>query len=125
MAVRNPMEMHPAFEKAFNSGNLQELVALYEKDAILVAEPGRTVAGPGPIGEAYKGYLAAHPTMSLKTEAAFEGDGYALLHGRWELNGTGPDGAPFQMKGRSCEVLRRQPDGTWLFVIDNPFSPAG
>jgi len=24
------------------------------------------------------------------------------------------------MSGRSAEVVRRQADGTWLFVIDNP-----
>ena len=123
MPVRNPMEIHAVFEKAFNAGDLPGLVALYEKDAIFAPEPGRTVAGHSAIGAALAGSLAARPTLSLKTEGAFEGDGYALLHGRWELNGTGPDGAPFQTKGRSCEVLRRQPDGAWLYIIDNPFTP--
>jgi ketosteroid isomerase-like protein len=31
------------------------------------------------------------------------------------------DGAPMQMEARSADVLRRQPDGTWRFVIDNPW----
>ena len=25
--------------------------------------------------------------------------------------------------GLSSEVVRRQPDGTWLFVLDNPYTP--
>ena len=40
---------------------------------------------------------------------------------KWVLEGTGPDGKPIKMEGQSAEVARRQPDGTWLFVIDNPF----
>ena len=123
MPVRNPMEIHAAFEKAFNSGDLDAIVALYEKNAVLMAEASRTVTGPDAIRDAYAGYLAMRPTMSLETVTAFESDGLALLHGRWSLRGTGPDGAEIQMTGRSSEVLRRQPDGTWLFIIDNPFTP--
>jgi ketosteroid isomerase-like protein len=31
-----------------------------------------------------------------------------------------PDGASISMGGTTAEVLRRQPDGRWLYVIDNP-----
>ena len=123
MPVRNPMEIHAAFEKAFNSGDLDGLVALYEKNAVFVAEASRTVTGHGAIREAYEGYLAMGPKMALQTVAAFESDGLALLHGRWSLKGTGPDGSEIRMTGRNSEVVRRQPDGTWLFIIDNPFTP--
>jgi ketosteroid isomerase-like protein len=40
---------------------------------------------------------------------------------RWQLTATGPDGSPISMTGHSAEVARRQPDGSWRFVIDNPF----
>jgi hypothetical protein len=26
-----------------------------------------------------------------------------------------------EMAGRTADVVRRQPDGTWLFVIDDPY----
>ena len=123
MSVRNPRDIHAAFEKAFSSGDLDGLVALYEKDAMLVAEPGKPLTGHAAIRAAYQGYLAARPRMTLETVAAFESNGLALLHGRWSLNGTGPDGAAIQVSGRNTEVVRRQPDGSWLFIIDNPFTP--
>jgi ketosteroid isomerase-like protein len=44
----------------------------------------------------------------------------ALLRSKWSLAGTGPDGKPVAMSGNGTEVVRRQADGTWLFVIDNP-----
>jgi hypothetical protein len=27
-----------------------------------------------------------------------------------------------QLSGKAIEVCRRQPDGTWLFVIDDPYA---
>ena len=38
-----------------------------------------------------------------------------------QLSLTGPDGKPATMSGKSVEVVRRQPDGRWLFAIDFPF----
>lgn len=45
--------------------------------------------------------------------AAVAGD-LALVHTRWSLEATAPDGA----------ALRRQPDGRWLIAIDNPWGTA-
>ena len=41
--------------------------------------------------------------------------------GVWFLNGTGPDGEPVRLAARNADVLRLEGDGTWRFVIDNPF----
>jgi ketosteroid isomerase-like protein len=45
----------------------------------------------------------------------------ALLQGEWAFVGTAPDGSPVELAGRSAEVVRRQPDGSWRYVIDHPF----
>src|SRR5437764_11659288 len=119
MAVRRPQDIHVAFQEAFNSGDLETIATLYEPDAVLVAEPGRTVTGLDAIREAYKGYLALRPKMKVETVAAFENNGTALLHGRWDMQGTGPDGSEIRIQGRNTEVVRRQPDGAWFFCIDN------
>jgi len=123
MSAGNPIEIHAAFEKAFNAGDLDGVVALYEKDAILVTEANRTITGQSAIREAYRGYLALRTSMTLETVAAYESGGLALLHGRWSRKGKGPDGSEIHVSGRNSEVVRRQPDGSWLFIIDNPFTP--
>ena len=38
----------------------------------------------------------------------------------WTMKGKAPDGAPIEQSGLSVAVLRRQPEGRWLMVIDNP-----
>jgi hypothetical protein len=39
----------------------------------------------------------------------------------WSFSGTGSDGNAVNMTGKSADVLRKQSDGSWLFVIDNPW----
>jgi ketosteroid isomerase-like protein len=41
--------------------------------------------------------------------------------GVWSFTGTGTDGQPVTLSAQNADVLRRQPDGTWRFVIDNPW----
>ena len=38
----------------------------------------------------------------------------------WTMTATGPDGTPIADRGLSVAVLRRQQDGAWRLVIDNP-----
>jgi len=34
---------------------------------------------------------------------------------------TASDGTVHEARGKAVEVVRRQPDGRWLFAIDDPF----
>ena len=38
-------DIDPAFEKAFNAGDLDALLKLYDEQSVLVAEPGKPVQG--------------------------------------------------------------------------------
>ena len=40
------------------------------------------------------------------------------------ITGTRPDGKRISSSARGTEVVRRQADGTWRFVIDNPTGTA-
>ena len=121
MPARNPEELDNLFAAALNSGNLEALVALYEPQASISPQPGQVVTGAKAVREALSGFVATKPTMTIKPKTlALAGD-IALTTSKWELTGTGPDGKPIKMSGQSAEVSRRQPDGTWLFVIDSPW----
>ena len=122
MAVGKPEEMHRAFTEAFNSGDLESLMALYEAGAAIVPQPGQQpVAGAQTIREVLKGFLAAKGRINLETKSVTQAGDIALLRANWRLTFTGPDGKAIEMSHSSMEVLRRQPDGTWRYVIDHPF----
>ena len=121
MPARNPEELDRLFSEALNSGNLDALVALYEPQATLTPEPGQVVTGAQAIREALSAFVALKPTLTLEVKTLAKTGDIALTSAKWALSGTGPDGNQTTMSGYSVEVSRRQPDGSWLFVIDTPW----
>ena len=115
-AVQEPSGIHKLFLDAFNRGDVEAIVALYEPGALLVIS-GQTLVGHEAICEAYQRLLGGQ--MELETQAVLgSGEGLAVLHGRWSLHTAGSTA-----RGLSTEVVRRQLDGSWLFVIDEPRTP--
>ena len=121
MTAKTPEAIDTLFANALNAGDLEALVALYEPNASLMPSPGNVVSGAAAIREALAGFLAAKPSMTLTARTLSQTGEIALVSAAWQLSMTGEDGTPAQMSGRSVEVVRRQPDGRWLFAIDFPF----
>ncbi len=48
----------------------------------------------------------------------------ALHLAPWHMTGVGPDGTAVESHGLSVAVLRRQADGRWLMVLDQPYGDA-
>lgn len=107
--------------EAINRGDLNAAVALYESQATLVAEPGKLAKGTDAIRTALQDLITLRPTLKGETHQVIEGENLALFCSKWRLKGTAPDGKPVEMGGTSSDVLRRQADGSWLIVIDNPW----
>ena len=113
-----PQDIHTSFLEAFNGGDLDALVALYEPGALLVTGNGPAL-GHNAIRRAYHHILAHGIRMELKTHTVLEtSEGLAVLHASWIYH-LGDNA----ISGLSTEVVRRQPDGSWLFVIDEPRTP--
>ncbi len=122
MTAREPEEAHRLWAERFKAGDLEGLVALYEPDATLMHQPGQAASGTAAIREALGGFLGLKPTFDwLETKPAVRSDDLALLHDPWTLSGTAPDGSPVNLSATTADVVRRQADGTWRFVIDNPW----
>jgi uncharacterized protein (TIGR02246 family) len=121
MPAKTPEQLHSMFAEAYNAGDLERLVDLYDKDAVLVPSPGTEARGIDAIRAALGGFLGVKGTMTLDTRwSLVEGD-TALLSGAWTLTGaTGPDGKPTDIAGKTTEVARRGADGGWRYYIDNP-----
>jgi uncharacterized protein (TIGR02246 family) len=114
--VMNPAEMHPRFAAAFNAGDLDALVRFYETDGAIAPAPGLVLAGHEGIRTALSQFMGGEPVLEMITERILENNGLAMLQGRWTLRRA--DGS--QMSGRNREVIRKQADGSWLFVLDDP-----
>ena len=122
MKVWHPEEMNPAFAAAVNSGNVENLLVLYEPDALLAPRPGERARGTDEIRAALEGLLALGGTMESQNVYCMQVEDIALLQAEWRLVTTTPDASPQELRSRTAEVVRRQPDGSWLYVVDHAFA---
>lgn len=96
---------------------------IYDDDATLIVPPeGQRVSGRDAIRAAVQPTLALRPSAQIEVVAKLQSDGIALTHARWSIVAT-DDGERVEMSGRGTIVSRRQPDGSWRIVLDNPLSP--
>ena len=122
MPARKPEEVDRLLAELLSAGDLEGVVALYEPGATFVAQPGAAATGHAAIRQATAQFLAMKPTLRLQVASVTAAGDLALLVSKWTLTGTGPDGKPVTMAGTGAEVVRRQADGTWRFVLDNPYA---
>jgi uncharacterized protein (TIGR02246 family) len=120
MPASEPEQMHRLFEEAFNAGDIEALMALYESDAALVPQPGALAEGLDAIRESLRWFLDRGGRIALDTKLVVRVGDLAYLSNRWSLTGaTMPDGSPAELGAVTAEVARLQTDGSWLYVIDN------
>jgi uncharacterized protein (TIGR02246 family) len=113
-----------AMTAAFAAHDVDGIMAAYEPAAVVVGEPGRPVAGDAALRALFAGFIAVDPRFTFFAHEIVQAGDLAVHLNTWRLDGRAPDGTPVEQHGLSVAVLRRQPDGRWLLVIDHPFGDA-
>src|SRR4029079_12409569 len=119
MNAHTPEEVHLRWLDAINAGDLDDVLTLYEPDSSIVDTDGDLVQGLDAIRKGTAGLLQLEPTFELHVARALQCGDIALLLSPWRMTGTA-GGDPIEMQGTTTDLVRRQNDGTWRFVIDNP-----
>jgi ketosteroid isomerase-like protein len=104
-----PEELSRLIVERLNAGDVDGLVELYEPDAVLALPDGQVATGAGEIRKAYERLVAGRPTFAPGTQRPTLRCGELALTSSRLANGL-----------VTVEVARRQPDGTWLWVLDQP-----
>ena len=102
-----PEDLEHFFVERVNSGDVEGLVALYEPDAVMANLPGTVAIGSDAIRQVFSEFVASGVQLTLgDQQPALRVDDLALGSTRLVDGGV------------TAEVARRQPDGTWRWVID-------
>jgi len=112
--------LYAEFARYFNAGDMAGLLSLYEPGATFVRAPGDHVSGQEGLRAALQEFLKIGGRISFRTRHAVQNGDIALLSNEWTLQATDQSGQPMTLTGKTSEVLRRQPDGRWLYIIDHP-----
>lgn len=109
-----PEDLTRLFVERANAGDAAGIADLYEESAVMAYPPGATTVGRAAIRELWEKVLSSRPHFA--PEASLP----TLVTGDIALTATAPrDGA-----GARAQVARRQLDGSWLRLLDQPeFTP--
>jgi ketosteroid isomerase-like protein len=116
MGVESPEQMAQVFAEPFNARDTKGLLELYAEDAMFTFDGESRAVGLVQIERALAGFLGS----SLKFMGAYvnlhvHGD-MALERMKYELI---EEASGVSTPGWSAEVMRRDVDGKWRFVIDD------
>jgi uncharacterized protein (TIGR02246 family) len=105
-----PEDLTRLFVERSNAGDAEGVAALYEEQAVMAYPPGGQTVGRDAIRALWEKVLANAPRFEQEAPLP------TLISGDIALTSTPPrDGA-----GARAQVARRQPDGTWLRLLDQP-----
>ena len=105
-----PEDLTRLFVERANASDAEGIALLYEEDAVMAYPPGQQTVGRDAIRKLWEEALPHMPTFAQEPPLP------TLISGDLALTSTPPqDGA-----GARAQVVRRQSDGTWLRVLDQP-----
>ena len=116
MPAQKPEDLSPLFQSAIRSGDVEAALALYESDAVFPNAGGELRAGLEEIRQELAPLAAAKPDLSHQVKRVMKSGDLALMYSDWKMT------SPFEASGQATEVARRQPDGSWRYVIDDSFT---
>lgn len=116
--AHTPEELNPLFIAAICVGNADAVVALFEAAGQLAPRPGQPVVqGQAAIRATVRGWLHLQLHFLASSRVVTQAGDLALLRGPWQVQLLGPDGQMQTQSGKGLEIARRQPDGSWRYVL--------
>jgi len=122
MPVSSASDFAPAFQKAFDNGDLEGLLSLYADDVVAVPQPGARLNGKAEVSAGLQAFLAMTPYTMAMTSSLVESPSAAIVYLDWAFDGTSPDG-PVHIEARASVALAHGAGG-WVAVVDDFFSQA-
>ena len=116
MAAKSPEEICRLFKRYMGEGDIDALLDLYDREAVFLNREGQFRKGREAIREELTPFATMKTVFDFNIKQVIEADDIALMHTQWQVSAREP------MSVYAMEVARRQADGTWHWLIGDPFT---
>ncbi|WP_422351047.1 YybH family protein [Flagellimonas sp.] len=114
------MQVITKMTTAFHNKDIDGIMTTYDSSAMVVFEPERPISDKRELKETFLGAFAINPKFTYSGHEIYVTGDSAVHLAPWTMLGTAPDGTKIEQSGLSIAVLRKQEDGSWLMIFDNP-----
>ena len=126
MGAPSPELVDVWLARAFNAHDVEAAAAMYHPEASVVrleqVHGADIVArGADDIRTTMAGYIGLQPHMDVVVLHTTVSGDFALCRSQWRITGKDKDGKPVEVHHHGMEVMRRLPNGEWVFFIDHPW----
>lgn len=115
MPAKRPEEICRLFKQYMAEGDLDSLLSLYDPEAIYLNRSGQLKQGEA-LKQELAHFAAVKAVFEFKIKQVIQSGDIALMHTEWQVS------SPEPMYQYAIEVARRQPDGSWRWLIGDPFT---
>jgi len=114
---KRPQDAHATLAAAFNTGDVNTVMNMYDVTGIIVPEPGKQVSGKAEFKQAIEAILSIKGKMEIKTIYCLQTGDIAVGRSEWNIT----DGNDIKVNAKGIEVMKQQADGTWKIIVDHAF----
>jgi ketosteroid isomerase-like protein len=112
-----PQDAHASLAAAFNTGDVNIVMNMYDVTGIIVPEPGKPVSGKAEFKQAIEAILSIKGKMEIKTIYCLQTGDIAVGRSEWNIK----DGDDIKVSAKGIEVMKQQADGAWKIIVDHAF----
>ena len=116
MSAKSPEEICRLFQHYMAEGDIDSVLSVYDPEAVFLNQSGEVKKGEAGLRQELAPFAARKAVFNFDIKQAIQSADIALMHTEWKVS------SPQQMSVYAIEVARRQPDGTWRWLIGDPFT---
>jgi ketosteroid isomerase-like protein len=114
--ARDPEEICSLFKQFMAEGDVDGLLSVYDPEVVFLNEAGAVVKGKQEMKQQLAPFASARARFDFQVKQIIQSGDIALMHTMWNIS------SPRRLSTYAIEVARRQPDGTWCWLISDPFT---
>jgi ketosteroid isomerase-like protein len=118
-----PADLLALLGRLMEARDVDAIMDIHEDGAAMVEWGGGVARGEEAIRQVYADFFATDPVLKVQALQIVEAGGSAIILGDYTLDYTNANGKVISVKGKFGDMVRQQPDGSWLYLLDNPYAP--